>query len=292
MVDEANAIPIKDMTRKEIRTVADLIEVVHAWEQKSHPVGKGYPPVWYRGHADASWDLQPTVLRKWFLDYAAQADFRFPQAANLVNIENTINNQFRRMATSLLPSTATIVDIYFLAQHHGIPTRLLDWTADALAALFFAVCCEPEKDGMIHTINPRFLIPDINNPQYPRDVVNIRHSLVSGTIQFLFDEGASPRTTFILPIYPDLRAGRMLQQVACFTLHMPPLPFSGREGPTEPIHKLTGVESYLVSRTAKKQLLLDLRRVGKNYATLFPDLDNVAREIRTAWELYPPQDSR
>jgi len=96
--------------------------------------------------------------------------------------EQVMRLQFRRRATRLLAGRQPNGELehrewYFLMQHHGAPTRLLDWSEGSLAALYFAIRergskGDPNngKDAAVFMLDPWWL----NEPLYKAAGLNAR----------------------------------------------------------------------------------------------------------------------
>src|SRR5437588_9541168 len=117
------------------KTVSDFLMVVKEIRErfdfrKDDPWGP-----WFRGHTIAQWKLCPRLYRE-YGDY---------QTIRERKIEDEIREEFIVRAPILcehLPAgdeRSAEWEWYFMMQHFGTPTRLLDWTDGALIALYFAV---------------------------------------------------------------------------------------------------------------------------------------------------------
>lgn len=117
----------------------------------------------YRGVADNSWHLE-TSLRRLGGDYE--------------KLERPLLRSFRKYAEpGSLPKEGIWVQLA-IAQHHGLPTRLLDWTVSPQVAVHFSTAEEEyyDKDAAIWCIDLAAAYKRL--PKSLRDVLHAEHALL------------------------------------------------------------------------------------------------------------------
>lgn len=217
--------------------------------------------IYFRGQNNQSYSLKPTAGRSDFYKHngKSMAPLTFEQERNLLH-------RFKRYAYNHVQKILNDWEALFLARHHGLPVRLLDWTSNPLVALYHAAICEekPSNDGavwVIHRIKDSNVINVLTETRSPLEIPGVRI------------------------IYPVYISPRLIAQSGCFTLHQHPESSLEEDSPN---NYNTGEFDILILRkwkvpcNKKVELIDQLERMAINNRTLFPDLDGLAKGL---WQL-------
>ena len=155
---------------------------------------------------------------------------------------------FRRFKERALPYPQFMPrndwDWLALAQHHGLPTRLLDWTRNPLTALYFAVEHKSDSDCAIYVLKGYEVLSTRLHPD-----------------PFKYRE--------VGKFVPDRITSRITAQLGVFTIHPEP----------EKAFSSGKLEKLIIPNKIRRKLKKMLDTYGVNRATLFPDLDGLAIHI-------------
>ena len=245
---------------REVGNVADLLSWIQADQQELQNDEFG-PIIWYRGLTNKDYQLVPTLYR---------SSFSLADEPNLMN-------RFKQNAHQFLENRPQSEwEWMFLMRHHGLPSRLLDWTESPLVALYFSTENEPTaQSGAIWCLRPTGL-NEIANPHMNRpDAVPMfgHEDPIPQSDEFLVNYLPSQLHRASLGAGRPPAAGissrmnaRIQAQKGVFTVH--------HSDPTGIAHVGQGqhVWRYIIDAKAKDSLRRELSRLRMTRLSLFPDL--------------------
>lgn len=201
----------------------------------------------FRGQA-SDWALRPKLAR-----------LHVPDGRSLLGIETEMLDHWERAIVAYVSvPPVSRWELCALAQHHGMATRLLDWTHNPLAALWFALDRPTVPAGgnaVVWMFGPA-----------ESDIVSTTDTLPTSISAVRYWK---PRH-----ISPRIRA-----QGGVFTVH----PFIDQAGTLQSLQEAKEHHSKLakiiVPRSSFSDIRYQLDRCGVNAAVIYPDLDGLARHI-------------
>lgn len=275
------------------RYLSEVAKLRRSWRLQRHL------ELWFRAE-DASYRktrLQPGI-------YRPRKSGLSKSVNKIQEIENDLYREFGRCATQLSQSDSNSInddfESYFLMQHHGAPTRILDWSDGALIALHFAVGRKklpPKSGSIIYVLDPHWLTKLLREDPDRKDALK-RWKAFAKKHPNDYDEDDWER--LYLPPEKDEINNKLLKTPATPMLwdlsHVTRRVAAQRSRfmifGSDPLwlvkikrERGSRLVSIVIPRGSINKIRRELRDAGITESVVYPDLDGLGRELKHVWEL-------
>jgi hypothetical protein len=188
----------------------------------------------YRGQSTASWKLVPRAGRP---------------PLDKQNDKKLFNHWKRRSVAYLERESYTNWEFLAIANHTGVPTRLLDWTHNPLVAVFFACQENFDYDGAVYFHEP------------------------NGYVKMEKIDPFDIEENKVYFIQPTASSDRIINQGGYFSIHNKPnLELSEKTAEAS-------IERILIPKEFKKEIIFMLHHFGINNLSIYPDLEGLSKHL-------------
>ena len=252
------------------RFVDSVRDLVERW---TLPDADWYPSLWFRGHGDANWVLEPGWYRlpppgegigaDWYNERTLLLEFKFRAPRYLQTLDTLPSNDWEWL---------------FVMQHYGLPTRLLDWTESSLIGLYFALRDNRgDSDAAVWVLNPWWLnkqtLGDYEIPTAGDPRVGDWAPLGEGKVL----QAGPP-----VAIKPIHASPRISVQKGFFTIHGTERGALDRLSNSR-ADKGPGLRKLTIPKDRVAEMRRDLAIAGVTETSVFPELDGLCREIKSGF---------
>jgi hypothetical protein len=265
---------------KKVRSVEEFVKEISSLRNEWFP-GDALVP-WCRGQERSEWDLIPKLYRVVSDDDDA------------LDLEHEIREEFATRAPALsdyvkLSDDSVLYnwESYFVMQHYGAPTRLLDWTESSLAALYFAVRANTGNfNAAVWALDAWWLnetvidVDEVIPPADPGTIVADRNK-VSAWLPDRFRKGKRGKLPPLpVAVFPTHTMRRISAQRSCFTIHG-----SNRNsfGTLTRRRKAPPLVKFEIPSWETLQIRRTLAACGIDDTLIFPDLEALGRAVTSNW---------
>ncbi|NHC46153.1 FRG domain-containing protein [Motilibacter aurantiacus] len=260
------------MADVEVSSWVELIDALYDIPQTS--LGRYRSSLLYRGVCDSSWSLETSLVR---------------MGPHHRDVEEPLLRSFRKYAEPGSLAADSLWMTLSLAQHHGVPTRLLDWTLAPRVAAHFATSDEQKYDcdgaiWCVDVVRARELLPGRLRDILDREsAFYFSVEMLSGIRSLQELDAYAEEGEFALFFEPPSLDARIINQAAAMSV-MP--------GASLSIARFLEAHPDLWSRviipaTLKWEVRDKLDQDNVTERMLFPGLDGLARWLKRYYGLGP-----
>lgn len=233
--------------------------------------GHGRQKYLFRGQSQKDWDLSPSLLRWCPGHFMTDA---------MLEVERQAGQDFARHAhrfpeASILPPPGLAIEqmqLWALMQHHGAPTRLLDWTRSGYVAAYFAVAEHLDEDGAVYALHV-----DLYEHESSREF-----GWASDLKREVWTLATSPGR--VLVAEPERSTERMMAQQGVFTVSTNVQTRHGDEiarvcSRVEAANTIV-FRKWVIPAGKKMEFMRQLKQMNIGAHSLFPGSDGLGRSVR------------